>query len=507
MYEVAALRPIRAVGVVVPVGTREDAEVISVDELATIKALGVHYLAGSSGGFRSVTWAHVCDLADPWEWVGPGDLVMTTGGGLPSDPQGQAEWLERLAAVGISGLVLAPRPGSADVSPAMLAQADALALPMLGADFSVHFVELARAVIESSIQMQRERAEVTMRIYDAHAAAVRSGHSPQERFAAAARAARHRVWLLDAADRQLVLASDPAVPAPEEGDEGFSTIPLPTRPPMIFVAERLSRAPTGEGLLEHLTSLAALEWEHVARDRDRQRTAGAELLAALVDERLDLGAAWPELRNRRLGDKAVLVLCRSTDGTVLPHTDVQHAAPFRDIAPPLLHRSPLLFAIVPDQPLILQGLQKALGDRARLGVSNPIGPSGSLRESVHEAHLALARTDDEAALLVRYADQAHSISLVPRSVDECKTLVEAVLGPLLRYDDQHDSDLVTTLRTFLALDRSAQITADTLHVHRQTLTYRLRRVNELTGRSTASSADVAAFWIAFEAAARLGIKA
>jgi len=481
--------------------------VISVDELATIKALGVHYLAGSSGGYRAVTWAHVCDLPDPWQWVGAGDLVMTTGRGLPSTEQDQVDWLERLAEVGVSGLVLALRPGSAQICSAMLDKANALNMPMLGADFSVHFVELARAVIESSIQMQRERADITTRIYDAHATAVRQGRSPQERFAATARAARHQVWLLDAADHEVVLASNPAIPVPDEGREGVTTIQLPTRPPTIFVAERASPGPLVEGMLEHLTSLAALECEQVARDRDRQRTAGAELLAALVDERLDMGPAWPELRNRRLGEEVVLAVCRSADESALPHIDIQHTAPFRDIAPLLLHRSPLLFAMVPDDDRILEGLQHALGTESRLGISNPVAASGSLRECLHEAHLALARTDDESALIVRYADQAHSVSLVPRSVDGCKALVEAILGPLLRYDHEHASDLVNTLRMFLSLDRSAQLTADTLHIHRQTLTYRLRRINELTGRSAAASADVAAFWIAFEAAARLGTRA
>jgi purine catabolism regulator len=387
----------------------------------------------------------------------------------------------------------------------MVQKADELGLPLLGADFSMHFVELARAVIESSIQMQRERAEATTRVYDAHAAAVRDGRSPQERFAAAARAARHQVWLLDADDGQIVLASDPSAAVPDATDDAVSQLSLPTRPPTVFLARRVARAPASDGVLEHLASLAALECEHLARDRDRQRTSGAELLAALIDERLDLPAAWPELKHRNLGDAVVLVVARRADGNPLPHEDLQHTAPFRSSTPLLLHRSPLLFAVVPDDPALLQGLHAVLGTDARLGVSNRLGPTGNLRETLHEAHLALARAEDEAAAVVRYADQSQAISLVPRSVEECKTLVDAVLGPLIRYDEQHASELVTTLQTFVSLDRSAQVTADTLHVHRQTLTYRLRRIQELTGRSTSASADVAAFWLAFEAAARIGL--
>jgi purine catabolism regulator len=62
---------------------------ISVDELAGVPTPGLHYLAGQAGGTRLVTWAHACDLADPWNWVEPGDLVMTTGGGLPKSAAAQ----------------------------------------------------------------------------------------------------------------------------------------------------------------------------------------------------------------------------------------------------------------------------------------------------------------------------------------------------------------------------------------------------------------------------------
>jgi purine catabolism regulator len=479
--------------------------VITVDELVAVKSLGVRDLAGQAGGHRVVSWAHVCDLPDPWRWVNAGDLVMTTGGGLPSTGAEQLDWLDQLAAAGVSGLVLAPRPGAPEPSPAMLERADEHRLAVLGADFNTQFVVVARAVIESAIQIERERAAATMRVYEAHAQAVREGCPAQERFARIARAVGSVAWLVDAASGKALIASDPRLPMPSRDVAGVTELALPTRPPTLLLARPAGSAPVDPVAMQHVSSLAALEHEQLARARDRQRVAGGELLAALIDGRLELGAAWPEMHRRGLSGETVLVMCRPLDSVDLPHADLHHAAVFDGYAPLLLHRKPLLFAIVPDDEDTLRGLSAALGGQARLGISAALASSGHLRDAWREANLALAHAYDASLPLVRYGDAVKSVSLVPQDVAQCGALVDAILGPLIRYDAEHDSELVRSLRLFLSLDRSLLRTAEELKVHRQTLVYRLRRVQELTGRSTSLTADVAAFWIAFEAAARTGI--
>ncbi|MFJ8962966.1 PucR family transcriptional regulator [Lentzea sp. NPDC102401] len=51
-------------------------------------------------------------------------------------------------------------------------------------------------------------------------------------------------------------------------------------------------------------------------------------------------------------------------------------------------------------------------------------------------------------------------------------------------------DLVHTLRTFINSDHNRHRTADELHLHRNTLNYRLRRVTELTGYNPADPTDI-----------------
>ena len=70
------------------------------------------------------------------------------------------------------------------------------------------------------------------------------------------------------------------------------------------------------------------------------------------------------------------------------------------------------------------------------------------------------------------------------------------LAPLLDYDREHGTELVRTLRVFLDCSGSWTKAADTIFVHVNSLRYRIRRVEELTGRDLGSLADQAALLLA-----------
>ncbi|MEO8287563.1 MAG: helix-turn-helix domain-containing protein [Chloroflexota bacterium] len=56
-----------------------------------------------------------------------------------------------------------------------------------------------------------------------------------------------------------------------------------------------------------------------------------------------------------------------------------------------------------------------------------------------------------------------------------------LLAPLLRYDREHHGDLVKTLDAYLRHGGNASRTANALYVHRNSLRYRLARIQALTG--------------------------
>jgi len=55
------------------------------------------------------------------------------------------------------------------------------------------------------------------------------------------------------------------------------------------------------------------------------------------------------------------------------------------------------------------------------------------------------------------------------------------LQKLRKYDREHNSDLLQTLELFLNHDSNVKVTADLLHIHINTLTYRLKRIAEIGG--------------------------
>lgn len=56
-----------------------------------------------------------------------------------------------------------------------------------------------------------------------------------------------------------------------------------------------------------------------------------------------------------------------------------------------------------------------------------------------------------------------------------------LLEPLVAYDAERNSDLIRTLTVFFACSENASEAADRLFLHRNSVSYRLERVRELTG--------------------------
>ncbi len=60
---------------------------------------------------------------------------------------------------------------------------------------------------------------------------------------------------------------------------------------------------------------------------------------------------------------------------------------------------------------------------------------------------------------------------------------DQVIGPLVRYDEQHRSTLVQTVDAYFNHHGNISQTAEALFIHRNTLLYRLDRIQELTGHN------------------------
>ena len=109
-------------------------------------------------------------------------------------------------------------------------------------------------------------------------------------------------------------------------------------------------------------------------------------------------------------------------------------------------------------------------------------PAG-LTEALREVELLLELTDADAPLPSHDETYRLLIGVLLRDPDELVLLRDHTISPLAEYDARHDTDLLATLRAFLAHDGSTTETADAMTLHRHTVGYRLSRVHEVSGLS------------------------
>ena len=138
------------------------------------------------------------------------------------------------------------------------------------------------------------------------------------------------------------------------------------------------------------------------------------------------------------------------------------------------------------------------------GISRSFLPGTALKVAQREALWAVSKAAESGRPVVRYGDDSTGRWL-PDDPAVLTALVEHVLGGVLRYDEAHDSQLLVSARTWMERDRRTETAAAALHIHPNTLAYRLRRFGALTDRDLTSTGALAEVWLAIQAAGALGL--
>ncbi|MDQ7860966.1 helix-turn-helix domain-containing protein [Peribacillus frigoritolerans] len=66
----------------------------------------------------------------------------------------------------------------------------------------------------------------------------------------------------------------------------------------------------------------------------------------------------------------------------------------------------------------------------------------------------------------------------------------STIEPLVQYDDQRNMDLIETFSVYNQFQGNVSQTARSLNLHRQSLLYRLRKIESLTGLSLIDPEDL-----------------
>ncbi|MBU3870818.1 helix-turn-helix domain-containing protein, partial [Streptomyces sp. 4503] len=227
---------------------------------------------------------------------------------------------------------------------------------------------------------------------------------------------------------------------------------------------------------------------HEGLARDGGAVLGARVAQALLEEILvDPDAPGPELSDRiavaHTGDEAV---------ALVPLPALSDGPSEGGMAG--LQADALLTAV--REPLS-RGLD---GDgRLTLGVSAAVhsadGLRGALEEARHARRVAAARPGRVCA--AGHQELASHVLLLPFVPDDVRRAFTArLLDPLREYDRRHRAELIPTLEAFLDCDGSWTRCAARLHLHVNTLRYRIGRIEQLTGRELSRLEDKLDFFLA-----------
>jgi purine catabolism regulator len=124
----------------------------------------------------------------------------------------------------------------------------------------------------------------------------------------------------------------------------------------------------------------------------------------------------------------------------------------------------------------------------------------SLRLSFHEARCALEAVrlqDGDAPEVASYRDLgAFQLLLSLQDDDALISYCRGVLGPVEQGEGEYGDELLRSLDVFIEHNGHWEKAAAALYCHRHTLRYRIRRVEQLTGRDFSKARDRIEFWLA-----------
>ncbi|WP_406160666.1 PucR family transcriptional regulator [Streptomyces canus] len=144
--------------------------------------------------------------------------------------------------------------------------------------------------------------------------------------------------------------------------------------------------------------------------------------------------------------------------------------------------------------------QASAGDEDELvvGVSAPVGPIAAAA-AYKQAEQALSVARRRGRVYVEH-EQLASGSVLPLLADDAvRAFADGLLRPLYEHDATGRGDLVASLRAWLSRHGQWDAAAADLGVHRHTLRYRMRRVEEILGRSLDDPDVRMELWLALKA--------
>lgn len=117
------------------------------------------------------------------------------------------------------------------------------------------------------------------------------------------------------------------------------------------------------------------------------------------------------------------------------------------------------------------------------GVGSTAADIVPLRESYATANKSMrAAAASLATVFINWQENSAFLSMIPagNNVKQVENFVKSILGKLMVSDDEHGTEYILTLRQYFAANCIQDVAAESLNIHKNTLTYRLKKIDDLT---------------------------
>ncbi len=479
--------------------------------------LRMRLLGGAAGVGRHLNLVLTTELADPAEWLSGGELVLTTGIGLPPSSVGRQRYLRVLDESGVAAVGFGIGLTFDRVPDEMAAAADELGLPLIEVPLRTPFAAVVQRVSSRIAELEYDAVIRASRAQPRITRSVVNG-GPQEVAAELGRALRASVVVLDPTGS--VIASHPrnvnvttinavrdsinptAAAAVDVSAEGITVAQQAIRVGghsygVIAVVSEASLSPIDQVLLGHANSLLALNFEKPVRLKEAQQRLNESAMGLLLTTECDLEPAWTQLAPAADSRGCIRVLViqanLDTDGPTGPG----HA--MRRLRTALLHQlegagHPIfvhgveqwLTVLLPGTETIatvtalLAAVDRSLRRTIRSGLSG-VQPVAKLAVAADDARMAASVAERGGVPLEFTAMAGNALLSFGGSRDVLIALGGALLTPLVEHDAEFGTNLMESLRAYLEANGHWESAAAVVGVHRHTLRKRMETAEALLG--------------------------
>jgi purine catabolism regulator len=509
-----------------------------------VSELDLKVAAGEGGADGEIRWVHISELEDPTPWLSGGELLLTTGIQLDSAER-QRRFIRLLAGHGLAGLGLGTGFTHKWLPKALVAEARRLEFPLFEVPYEMPFIAITEKaftrlvnehydVLErgTAVHERLERLVLEERGLDAVLNAVGSAIGGTAlvldgRGRVVGRSRDGHVGPLpealeavgaEAAARTSEGRISPFLPSHEALAERALTVPVPARGQGVPRAWLLVIRESGpladfERLTARQAAIAiALELMRERTVRETERRLAGDVLAAALSGRLEADELRGRLRPFGLDEHAAVLVFELPDPAAaegaLEDALAALGRPALVAATSVAGRELLCAIIDPggaDAVELARQARAALAeDREHVrAAASRTAPVSSVRRGFHEARCALEATslaDGEAPDVASHRDLgAFTLLLALQDEEALRAYADSLLAPIEGTEGDYGGELLRSLEAYIEQNGQWERAARSLYCHRHTLRYRIRRIEELTGRDLSRAHDRIELWLALRA--------